>query len=153
MTHYFHYIPPEKSEKILTEVYVNHSKKFSKESLFSRGYCYLAKKVMRKLLIEIGGVVKRLLAPYLHVEITPVDNGYKGLRDTMEFLYPEYLEPGKPKEPRYLNIGAGDFRHRMWHNLDYQTITKKMQRGCEYLDINHDLNSIKSIPIKSDGIK
>ena len=94
------------------------------------------------------------MAPYLYVKITPIDNGYKGLRDPVEFLYPEHLEPGKPKEPRYLNIGAGDFRPRMWHNLDYKTMVKKIKpRGYEHTDINHDLSSIKPIPIKSDSIK
>ena len=65
MSHYFKFIPPEKSEKILKEVFANHSKKFSTESLFSKGYYYLVKKIIRKLLIETGRIVERLLAPYL----------------------------------------------------------------------------------------
>ena len=103
---------------------------------------------MRRFLIAIGRIVERLLAP------TPKDNGYKGLKDPVEFLYPESLEPGKPKEPRYLNLGAGDFRHRMWHNLDHEPKIKKIAQRCyEHTDINHDRNSLKSIPIKSDSIK
>ena len=154
MRHYFKFIPPEKSEKILKGVFTNHSNKFSAKSLFSKGYYNFVKRVLRKLLIEIGRILERLLTPYLNVRITPVDDGYKGLKDPTEFLYPEHLIPGKPKEPIYLNIGAGDFRHRMWHNLDYAPVLKKIKpQGLKNIDINHNLTSLKSLPIKSNSVK
>jgi predicted SAM-dependent methyltransferase len=64
-------------------------------------------------------------------------------------LYPE-IE--KPDTPRYINIGAGDFYHPFWHNLDTPNdyYADKQKRA---IHISYDLSSDESLPLNDNTIK
>ncbi len=58
-------------------------------------------------------------------------------------------------ENKYLNIGAGNFYHPFWTNLDFDTshYSQKNHRGKfpKYF-IEHDLNSLTSLPVGSETV-
>ena len=69
-------------------------------------------------------------------------------------VYPDYE---KPKSPRYLNIGGGNFFHPFWHNLDkpydwYQDKKNNYKNVYDLIDIPHDLMSHEPFPIASESL-
>ena len=64
-----------------------------------------------------------------------------------------YPESGRPSQPKYVNIGALDFPHPLWHNLDNPTDWdqfSKRQQGNIHLP--HDLLSGEPLPISADTL-
>lgn len=62
-----------------------------------------------------------------------------------------YAEKACPERPRYVNIGAGDFFHPLWHNLDTPNeFYSAFQRDGRY--IPHDLRSREMLPFESGSI-
>lgn len=57
----------------------------------------------------------------------------------------------KPEKPRYLNVGAGKWRHPLWHNLDHPFEGYEKSQGS--LDIAHDLMSDKPFEIADNSVK
>lgn len=86
--------------------------------------------------------LNRFLFPLgLRLERLPRD--YYGLAD--------YPERTRPPEPRYLNIGALDFRHPLWHRLDNPTDWGSFAtRQSGNVDVPHDLMSGQPLPL-ADG--
>lgn len=63
-----------------------------------------------------------------------------------------YTEVSRPEVPCYLNVGAGDFYHPYWHNLDMPNdYYADWQRGK--LHILHDLTSLHALPLRNDSLK
>jgi predicted SAM-dependent methyltransferase len=52
---------------------------------------------------------------------------------------------------RFYNIGAGNFSHPYWTNIDYDNEWYKSNRGYTLKGIQHDLSSNASIPIKDNS--
>lgn len=72
---------------------------------------------------------------------------------TFESGFQEGLYPysSRPVTPRYVNIGAGDFFHPFWHNLDMpNAYYENSLRGKEY--IIHDLTSDQPLPFESHSL-
>jgi len=72
-------------------------------------------------------------------------------KDAFDLLL--YSESARPQQPKYVNIGALDFPHPLWHNLDNPTDWdgfSKRQQGNIHLP--HDLMSGKPLPISSDSV-
>ena len=68
--------------------------------------------------------------------------------DWQSHLYPESSRPNKPT---YVNIGAGDFYHPMWTNVDMPNqFYKKLQDKNTY--IVHDLCSSAPLPFESNSV-
>jgi SAM-dependent methyltransferase len=72
-------------------------------------------------------------------------------RDAFDLpLYPETVRPARP---RYLNIGALDFAHPLWHNLDNPTPWDGFsRRQARNVHIPHDLMSGQPLPIASEAL-
>jgi predicted SAM-dependent methyltransferase len=85
-----------------------------------------------------GQLVNRLLFP-LRLRVIRLPKDYLDLR-----LYPEAT---RPQEPRYLNIGALDFEHPLWHRLDNPTDFGAFARRQRTIDIRHDLMSGRPLPL------
>lgn len=63
-----------------------------------------------------------------------------------------YSEDKRPAIPRYINIGAGDFYHPYWHNLDTPNeYYADWQKGR--LQILYDLTSTSSLPFDANTIQ
>jgi predicted SAM-dependent methyltransferase len=61
-----------------------------------------------------------------------------------------YPESSRPAQPKYVNIGALDFPHPLWHNLDNPTDWDGFsQRQQGNIHLPHDLTSGKPLPISS----
>jgi len=92
-------------------------------------------------------IVKRIansiLAP-LGVEFVRIADKISDLN-----LYPEI---DRPEIPTYLNIGAGNFYHPYWHNLDTPNdYYAESQKGR--LHINYDLMSHQPLPFGDNTVK
>lgn len=57
----------------------------------------------------------------------------------------------KPEKPLYLNVGAGKWRHPMWHNMDHPFEGYDKSQG--QLDLAHDLMSDKPFDVANDSLK
>jgi predicted SAM-dependent methyltransferase len=93
---------------------------------------------------RLKNLFNKLLFP-LHVRIAslPKDN----------FDLSLYSESARPSQPKYVNIGALDFPHPLWHNLDNPTDWdqfSKRQHGNIHLP--HDLMSGKPLPITDNTL-
>lgn len=56
-----------------------------------------------------------------------------------------------PKSNRYINLGSGHTRYLGWTNLDFSGGQKHIE-NC-YIDINHDLTTLKPLPFKSNSVE
>lgn len=63
-----------------------------------------------------------------------------------------YLDRARPAVPRFLNIGAGDFFHPYWHNLDIPNSFYE-KRGQENIHIEYDLASMSSFPVDQETLE
>ncbi len=62
-----------------------------------------------------------------------------------------YPDSSRPTQPRYINVGAGDFYHPMWHNLDVPNeYYAGRQRGR--LHIDYDLSAHLPMPMDDDSV-
>jgi predicted SAM-dependent methyltransferase len=63
-----------------------------------------------------------------------------------------YEERTRPSEPFYLNIGAGEFYHPYWHNLDNpnEYYANSQKKG---IDIQYDLTSHMPLPFRDNSLK
>ena len=52
---------------------------------------------------------------------------------------------------RFYNIGAGNFHHPYWTNVDFYSDWYKKNNKTSLAGINHDLMSLKKLPIDSDS--
>jgi predicted SAM-dependent methyltransferase len=88
-------------------------------------------------------IINKIIAP-LGIEIIRSKNRMFELH-----LYPE---AERPKRPRYINIGAGDFYHPFWHNIDTPNdyYADRQKAGIHIL---HDLTSDQSLPFDDNTIK
>jgi predicted SAM-dependent methyltransferase len=88
-------------------------------------------------------IVNNLCAP-LGVEIIRARKAIVDLH-----LYPELK---RPATPRYINIGAGNFFHPFWHNLDTPNdYYAKSQKGR--LHIHYDLTTHQPMPFQNGSVK
>ncbi len=63
-----------------------------------------------------------------------------------------YQDTVRPSEPKYVNVGAGTFRHPYWHNLDYPNkFYSAAQR--RNIHITHDLSRLTPIPIRTSSLR
>ncbi len=91
----------------------------------------------------VAHTVNKLLRP-LGIRLAPAVPAYGSLE-----LYPEKV---RPSQPVYVNIGAGDFYHPYWHNLDTPNeFYAKGQVGN--LHVQHDLTSGLPLPFEHDSLK
>lgn len=87
-------------------------------------------------------VVNKLLAPF-GVEVIRSKNKVQDLD--------LYKDNQRPLVPKYLNIGAGDFYHPYWHNLDTPNeYYAERQKGR--LQILYDLTSKSPLPFADSSI-
>ncbi|MEY3881521.1 MAG: hypothetical protein RIQ94_2317 [Pseudomonadota bacterium] len=87
-------------------------------------------------------IVNKFIAP-LGVEIIKSKNKIQDLE--------LYKDKKRPLEPKYINIGAGDFYHPYWHNLDTPNeYYAKRQKGR--LQIHYDLTSKSPLPFADGSI-
>jgi len=99
--------------------------------------------IVRKLLQDTKKIINRILGPF-GIEIIKSKNKFYEL-----FLYPE---TARPELPRYVNIGAGDFYHPYWHNLDIPNdYYRELQKGR--LQILHDLGTAAPLPFRDNTLK
>ncbi len=63
-----------------------------------------------------------------------------------------YSEFKRPERPRYINIGAGNFYHPFWHNLDTPN-DHYAECQKERLHIQYDLTSHQPMPLEKLSIK
>jgi len=63
-----------------------------------------------------------------------------------------YEERARPKPARYLNIGAGNFRHPFWHNMDMPNKFYKNEQK-KGIDIVYNLTSQIPFPLETDSLK
>lgn len=74
-------------------------------------------------------------------------------RDTSRNWRPDlYEEQSRPDEPTYVNLGAGDFFHPMWHNVDLPNEFYR-SRQRQNIHIVHDLCSRSDLPFDSRSLK
>ena len=91
-----------------------------------------------------GKLLNRILFPFrLRLERLPAD--YYGLR--------WYAERARPASPAYLNIGALDFPHPLWHKLDNPTELQAFARRQRHIDVPHDLTSARPLPLADNSLK
>lgn len=57
----------------------------------------------------------------------------------------------KPEKPLYLNVGAGKWRHPLWHNLDHPVEGYEKSHGR--LDIAHDLMSDQPFDVEDNSLR
>ena len=87
--------------------------------------------------------INKVLSPF-GVEVIRSKNNVLDLH-----LYPEVM---RPEVPHYINIGAGDFYHPYWHNIDTPNdYYADWQKGK--LQILHDLASTTPLPFEDDTIE
>lgn len=86
--------------------------------------------------------INKLIKP-LNIEI---------IRSNRQDLY-LYPEVNRPETPRYINIGAGDFYHPYWHNLDTPNdyYADRQKKGLGY--IQYDLTSKQPLPFNDNSIQ
>jgi predicted SAM-dependent methyltransferase len=65
--------------------------------------------------------------------------------------YELYGENQIPKEPRYVNLGAGAFYHPYWHNVDMPNDFYKDQQ--DNLHLTHDFTDKKQMPFDTKSIE
>jgi len=65
---------------------------------------------------------------------------------------PDYQTGKRPVAPRFLNIGAGVWRHPLWHNLDYATAYYQ-DRVSPYIDFPYDLMAQEPLPVSDATIE
>lgn len=58
----------------------------------------------------------------------------------------------RPAEPRFVNIGAGAFRHPYWHNLDTPNEFYHRNR-VSGIHIIHDLSRDRTLPLKGNSVR
>lgn len=63
-----------------------------------------------------------------------------------------YPERARPLRPRYVNIGAGAFRHPYWHNLDMPNRFYSKAQSNQ-IHIVHDLTSGDPLPLADGSLK
>jgi predicted SAM-dependent methyltransferase len=87
--------------------------------------------------------IKRLFNQLLfsfHVRIESLPTDY--------FDLSLYSESSRPADPKYVNIGALDFLHPLWHNLDNPTDWNQFSKRQDgNIHLPHDLMSGKPLPI------
>ncbi len=67
-----------------------------------------------------------------------------------KYLYREY--PARSLDKKYfLNIGAGDFFHKYWTNVDYASKWYSKQQKTSF--INYNIMSKKPLPLQNDSIE
>lgn len=98
---------------------------------------------MTKPLQIVRNIANKILGP-LGIEIIRSKNKMLDMH-----LYPEVE---RPEIPRYINIGAGDFYHPFWHNLDTPNdYYADRQKGG--IHIIYDLTSDQPLPFNDNTIK
>jgi predicted SAM-dependent methyltransferase len=64
-----------------------------------------------------------------------------------------YPESSRPSQPKYVNVGALDFPHPLWHNLDNPTDSDQFSRRQHgNIHLPHDLMSGKPLPVSSNTL-
>ena len=96
-----------------------------------------------RLLQTIRKTINTLLEP-IGIEVIKTKSKVLNLRD--------YPEKERPAVPQYINIGAGDFYHPFWHNVDMPNdYYADRQRGR--IQIQYDLTSFKPIPFSNNSVR
>jgi len=94
------------------------------------------------------------ISTLINLLITPI--GIRLVRATKRkrlFDLSRYPDVVKPVEPKYLNIGALDFPHPLWHNLDNPTEMEAFRaRQAGNIHIHHDLMSERPIPLAINSL-
>jgi predicted SAM-dependent methyltransferase len=62
-----------------------------------------------------------------------------------------YDESERPKQPKYVNLGAGAFYHPLWHNVDVPNDYYSTQQGN--LHVAHDFTKREPLPFASASVK
>lgn len=91
-------------------------------------------------------MIKRVIKRILRVknELHIVDNlNYE--------LYQRYYSEESIKSRRFYNVGAGNFSHPYWTNIDYQSDWYKSNSELTAKGINYDLLSMASIPLEDEN--
>jgi predicted SAM-dependent methyltransferase len=97
-----------------------------------------------KRLFRVGRkLVNKILAP-LGIEVVSMK------KETWDLSL--YEERARPTTPLYINIGAGNFYHPYWHNVDTpNAYYANSQKGR--LHIQYDLTSRQPFPFGNDSVK
>ena len=94
-------------------------------------------------------IANPLLVP-LGLKLVPIP---KESPPTPAFDLSLYPETSRPAQPRYVNIGALDFPHPLWHNLDNPTDWDGFsQRQQGNIHLPHDLTSGKPLPLSDQTL-
>jgi len=83
----------------------------------------------------------RSIAGFFGVHLIRVPKAVRGVG-----CYPIKI---RPAEPRYVNVGAGAFRHPLWHNFDK---VNDFYSWGQNIDIHHDLLSDDPFPLRSGSV-
>jgi predicted SAM-dependent methyltransferase len=91
----------------------------------------IGRKILNTLIAPFGIEIIRSYRPDLHL----------------------YSELSRPEIPRYINIGAGDFFHPYWHNIDTPNdyYADRQKKGAGY--IQYDISSKLRLPFNDNSIK
>jgi len=95
-----------------------------------------------KIVASIKRLVNRFLSPV----------GLEIIKSKNKILDLQLYEHQYVNSIRYINIGAGDFKHPYWHNLDIPNEYYSSRQKVGGISIYHDLTSAKPMPVISDSI-
>ncbi len=98
----------------------------------------MARSFSQNLYIKINKVLGHTLGVRLIRAIPKVKMGGYGTRE-------------RPLKPLFLNIGAGKWRHPLWHNLDHPVAGYEKSHGS--IQIAHDLMSDQPFDVADSSLK
>jgi ubiquinone/menaquinone biosynthesis C-methylase UbiE len=94
----------------------------------------------------IKKIVNGSLSP-LGVEIVRSQSAFT----SQDLKLSDYPISDRPRDPAYLNVGAGQFRHPYWHNIDYLSDAYS-DRIKSFVDINLNLMMLPTWPLESNSV-
>jgi hypothetical protein len=63
-----------------------------------------------------------------------------------------YSVKQRPPRPLYLNVGAGNWSHPFWHNLE-NPVEDYGKSTAQDVDVIHDLTSEEPLPLEDDSLE
>lgn len=108
------------------------------------------KTIIKPFFSRLGYEIKKIPQGYEIKKITKTSPKIKNHQDNQannHYLYAQYSLESINKK-RFYNIGAGNFKHNYWTNIDYQSEHYQLAQKNNF--IHYDLMECKPLPIGKD---